>query len=88
MRGPLIEVGTVVELDRVRLPGVEGLIEDEKAEPVAGIKEGGRRWVVRGAHGIVAGRLEQLGFAFFRPIECGSCEQSVIVVDAAACEFY
>ena len=53
---PFIEVAAVIELDLVRLPHVERLIENQQAEAVARVQERGRRRVVRRAHRIHARR--------------------------------
>ena len=81
---PFIEIAAVIELDLVRLPYVERLIENQQAEAVARVQKRGRRRIVRRAHGIHARSLQQLHSALFRAIKGRSAERSVVVMNAAA----
>ena len=83
---PFVKVCAVIELDLVRLPGIEGLVEHQQAKPVAGVQKSGRRRIVRRSHRVIAGRLEQFHPALLGAIKRGGPQRAVVMMDAATCE--
>ncbi len=81
---PCIEVAGVIEFDLVRLPHVERLVENQQADPVAGIQKCGARRIVRSPHRTVSRRLQQFHSALFGAVECCRTQRPVVVVNAAA----
>ena len=86
-RAPLVEEEVVVGTYLLRTPTVEGLVDDEETQFVAGVEERGGGRIVAGAHGIVAGFLHEAGLAVLGIGVGGSTQQTVIVVDASSEEF-
>ena len=60
-------------------PAVEGLVDDQHTDGVAGVEEGTRRRIMAGADEVETSLLHQLHFADFSSIE-GHCPQHAVVV--------
>jgi len=65
-------------------PAVERLIHHQHSQPVAGIQEGRRGWVMRAPDGVVPAGLVQRHLALLRPWVGSRAHHAVIVVYAAA----
>ncbi len=84
---PVLEIEVVVVGILGFFPHVEGLIDDEDAEAIAGIEKGGRRRIVAGADRVEAVGLHELDAAFFGAVNGGGTERTVVMMHAAAFEF-
>ena len=81
---PAVEQGGVVEWCLGLAPAVECLVDYQQAYAVAGVEKCRCGRIVRRAHGIEAGLLEQGGLAVLGiVVGCGS-ENAVVVVYAGA----
>ena len=82
---PLLEVEVVVlRILVARLPAVEGLVDDEHPEAVAGIEEITRRRIVAGADRVEAAGLQHLDAALFGAGNACRSERAVVVMHASA----
>src|SRR6185437_520528 len=79
---PLLEIEAVVLRILTPRPAVEGLIDHQHAQAVAGIEEIGRGRIVTGTDSIEAARLEQLDTAFLSARNACGAERAVIVMNA------
>ena len=77
------ERGVVVGCLRLP-PAVEGLIDDEHADGVAGVEEGAGGGIMGGADEVEAGVLHQADLADLGGIEGHSPEDAVVVMDTGA----
>ena len=83
---PLVDQLVVVVRVLLVAPAVEGLVDDQQAQLVAGPQEGLRGRVVRGAHGVESALLQQAHLAVLGFVVRGRAEHAVVVVDAGAVE--
>ncbi len=67
-------------------PAVEGLVDHEHAQSVAGIQEGRRGRVVGAADGVIAIGLVKLNLALLSPVVGCGAQDAVVVMHAAAAE--
>ena len=75
---------SVVVLGLCDPPLVEGLVQYDHAEPVAGVEEGGGVGVVRRSDRVVSALLHELDLALLAPGIGLSAEEAVVVMDAPA----
>ena len=83
---PVVEAGVIVAGIFAHAPAVEGFVDDEHPEPVAGIQERGRGRIVRAADRVEAAGLEDFDLACLGAVVSRRSHHAVIVVDAATLE--